>query len=114
LDLQLNNGGVWLELEGGETPELEVLLGRLEADATAGLYPVVAVVTRNLLDLVFARLTAPTIQIVIEPGGGGACCDDDTSWLAGAQGQPARRTARIHRDGTADKLSVAAVLRGRR
>jgi DNA-binding MarR family transcriptional regulator len=63
----MNNGGVWLEPEGNATRELEAFLGRLKADANAGLYPVVAVVTRDLLDLVFARLTAPTIQILIEP-----------------------------------------------
>jgi hypothetical protein len=40
LGLQLNNGGVWLELEGDATPELEALLERLEADSNAGLYPV--------------------------------------------------------------------------
>ena len=67
LDLQMNVGGVWLELEGDATPELDGLLRRLETDAEAGLYPVVAVVTRELIDLAFARLTTPAIQILIEP-----------------------------------------------
>ena len=67
LDRQMNNGGVWLELEGNVTAELDHLLRRLETDADAGLYPVVAVVSRELIDLAFARLTAPSIQILIEP-----------------------------------------------
>jgi hypothetical protein len=67
LDQQLNNGAVWMELESEPTPHLDGLLTRLEADASRGLYPVVVVITRDLIDLVFAQLSAPSIQILVEP-----------------------------------------------
>jgi hypothetical protein len=66
LDKQLTTGAVWLELDEGDSSVLEPLLARLQEDASADRYAVVAAVPRSQIDVVFARLTAPTIQILVD------------------------------------------------
>jgi DNA-binding MarR family transcriptional regulator len=66
LDIQPHASACWLEIEDDGGPSLERLLDRVEAASAVGRFPAVIAAPSLLIDTIFARVSHPWIEVVID------------------------------------------------
>lgn len=66
IDLQVSASAVWLELDDDGGAPMDALLARVNADAADGRYAAIVATRAGLLDPVSARLTDPSVELVVD------------------------------------------------
>jgi len=66
MDLQVTTSALWIEIaaDGGEP--MDVLLDRVDRDVAGGRYSAVVSTTREMFDIVAARLNEPRVELVVD------------------------------------------------